>query len=198
MCKRAGVDPFSPDCAEDAALAGEAFGNCCLASESDPFFDPVIQERAWTSPIWYRPDAIANIDGAVSFGPDSGSDRLELTIRMGKAPTGFPQQVDLTLSVADDDQIYRVTIPAGTLEPRETEGVFGFQDDSGALDGLESATFEMQPNGEGVLHLETVELDLGAADRADHMVRVSLVAGTYEASHVRLWRAAEHTLFVGD
>jgi hypothetical protein len=197
MCKSVGVDPFSPNCAEQAVAAGESFSNCCLTADDDPFFEPVIQERAWTSPIWYRPEAIANIDGVVRFGPDFGTDRLDLTLRLGEVPAGFPQQVDLVLRVSDDDEIYRATLLAGTLAS-DASGVFRFEDDSGSLDGLRSATFEVQEDGEGILHLQTGELDLSAMDRAPHMVLVSLVAGAYEASAVRLWQAAEDTLFLDD
>jgi hypothetical protein len=197
MCKSVGVDPFSPNCAEQAVAAGESFSNCCLTADDDPFFEPVIQERAWTSPIWYRPEAIANIDGVVRFGPDFGTDRLDLTLRLGEVPAGFPQQVDLVLRVSDDDEIYRATHLAGTLAS-DASGVFRFEDDSGSLDGLRSATFEVQEDGEGILHLQTGELDLSAMDRAPHMVLVSLVAGAYEASAVRLWQAAEDTLFLDD
>lgn len=28
---------------------------CCSNESTDPFVQPVIQERAWTSPIWYEP-----------------------------------------------------------------------------------------------------------------------------------------------
>jgi hypothetical protein len=69
-CKAAGVDPFAgprrcrrqADVANFAAAArGEiAFGdtpfdNCCLTERNDPFAERTIQERAWTSPIWYVP-----------------------------------------------------------------------------------------------------------------------------------------------
>jgi hypothetical protein len=53
VCQRAGVDPFAPDCAAQAA--GGDFANCCLDEANDPFLTPVVQERAWTSPIWYAP-----------------------------------------------------------------------------------------------------------------------------------------------
>ena len=56
VCKAVGVDPFSPDCPSQAAAAGEAFDNCCMNESSDPFIELTVQERAWTSPIWYRPD----------------------------------------------------------------------------------------------------------------------------------------------
>ena len=28
---------------------------CCSNQTTDTFVQPVIQERAWTSPIWYEP-----------------------------------------------------------------------------------------------------------------------------------------------
>ena len=62
QCQRAGVNPFADDCAERAAIAtaraqeeggrGDIWGNCCRAEEEEPFYSPVIQERAWSSPIW--------------------------------------------------------------------------------------------------------------------------------------------------
>jgi hypothetical protein len=65
QCKAAGVDPFSDGCAEQAAIAteaavargaqGDVFGKCCLDEAEEPFYSPVIQERAWTSPIWVAP-----------------------------------------------------------------------------------------------------------------------------------------------
>ena len=54
-CKEAGVDPFATDCADQAEVQGRAFANCCLTESNDPFLSPTIQERAWTSPIWYDP-----------------------------------------------------------------------------------------------------------------------------------------------
>lgn len=64
-CQGFGVNPFSKDCKAQAEQAtavalergaeGDVFGKCCLAPEEEPFYTPTIQERAWTSPIWYRP-----------------------------------------------------------------------------------------------------------------------------------------------
>jgi hypothetical protein len=65
QCQAAGVNPFASDCAEqaqrmteqrqDEGAIGEVYGRCCLDPEAEPFYAPVIQERAWTSPIWINP-----------------------------------------------------------------------------------------------------------------------------------------------
>ena len=55
VCKRAGVDSFAADCAAQAAAVGPSFAACCLDERVDPFVAPIVQERAWTSPIWYTP-----------------------------------------------------------------------------------------------------------------------------------------------
>lgn len=66
QCQAAGVNPFADNCQQQAdaltaeyqdsrGAIGDVFSNCCLNKEEQPFYSPVIQERAWTSPIWYRP-----------------------------------------------------------------------------------------------------------------------------------------------
>jgi hypothetical protein len=65
QCQAAGVNPFADDCQDQAdaktALAhergaeGDVFGKCCIDPAAEPFYTPLIQERAWTSPIWYDP-----------------------------------------------------------------------------------------------------------------------------------------------
>jgi hypothetical protein len=67
QCQAVGVNPFSEKCSEQAATAsaavrerggvGEVYGACCTDPASEPFYTPVIQERAWTSPIWFTPEA---------------------------------------------------------------------------------------------------------------------------------------------
>lgn len=65
QCQAAGVNPFSDQCAAGASAAsamavseqgadGDVYSKCCIDHRTDPFYSPVILERAWTSPIWYR------------------------------------------------------------------------------------------------------------------------------------------------
>jgi len=194
VCKAEGVDPFAPDCAAQAAAQGGALADCCLGESNDAFLSPVVQERAWTSPIWYRPEAIAVVRGGVRFGRTAGEDVLKLAVRLRHAPAALdPAGTDITLRVADDDDIFAVTIPAGTLEARQA-GVFTFRGPAGALAGLASAKLRIRPNGQTVLKIATTPGDLGHADRSDHIVTVTLGAGAYEAVHARRWHASPRRL----
>ncbi|MEE2664199.1 MAG: DUF3604 domain-containing protein [Myxococcota bacterium] len=76
QCQAAGVSPFRDDCAERAAIQtaaahergaeGDVYGKCCIAEQDEPFYSPVIQERAWTSPIWYDPVGAARLPDQLS------------------------------------------------------------------------------------------------------------------------------------
>lgn len=64
QCQAAGVNPFANNCqaqAIDATIlaqakgaSGDVYGKCCIDPAQQSFYAPVIQERAWSSPIWYR------------------------------------------------------------------------------------------------------------------------------------------------
>ncbi len=71
QCQAAGVNPFAQNCADQAAAAtaqlqdegaiGDVYGKCCLDPSEQPFYSPVIQERAWTSPIWYQAAGVKSV-----------------------------------------------------------------------------------------------------------------------------------------
>jgi len=71
QCQAAGVNPFAQNCADQAAAAtaqlqdegaiGDVYGKCCLDPAEQPFYSPVIQERAWTSPIWYQASGVKGV-----------------------------------------------------------------------------------------------------------------------------------------
>lgn len=195
VCQAAGVDPFSPECDAQAAAAGEAFADCCLTQDDEAFLSPVVQERAWTSPVWYRPEAIAGVDGAVRYGSRAASDRLELRIELGRSPIENDVQVDdLTIAVSDDDEIFRLVIPAGTLA-RDGSGPHYVATPGG---DVELFAVDHLSNGDALLTLQTSELDLSAAQRADHMVEVSVTIGAHRTTHTRLWQASADRLSVAD
>jgi hypothetical protein len=183
VCRAAGVDPLAADCAAQAAAAGAAFANCCLGPGNDPFADPLVQERAWTSPIWYQPDGIARLRAEVRYGSTPGTDRLALHVALGRVPKHFdPRRTGLELRVSDDDDILALTIPKGRLK-RAGTGRFVLAKRMGPVTSLSLVLGK----GAADLRLATARTDLSRAQREDHMVTVSLAAGTYRTSHTRLW-----------
>ncbi|MCW5954616.1 MAG: DUF3604 domain-containing protein [Propionibacteriaceae bacterium] len=170
MCKEAGVDPFASDCATQAAAAGADFANCCLNETNDPVLSPTIQERAWTSPIWYRQEGIAEVTGGISFGGGSrNGDALQLAIRLAAPPPGIDlAATPATVAVTDDDAIFTTTIAP--------------------------ANYRFGADGALRIDVEASGLTLDAADRVDHTVTVDVTIGTYRASYARRWRYADRRL----
>jgi uncharacterized protein DUF3604 len=184
LCHAQGIDCTDPS----SVPAG--YGECC-----NPAVAKTIQERAWSSPIWYRPEGVSHMRGKVQFKDLPQHDVLSLEVDLGGTPAGLdPSAQDLTIAVRDDDDVFRVTIPAGTLR-QVGANRFTWSDSSGSLGGLR--TLRLQPRGTGVaLRLRTVPMDLAAADRTDHFVEVSLHAGTASLTTTQLWRAGGKSLAV--
>ncbi len=178
VCKAAGVDPLSPDCATQAASASDDFADCCRGTTNDPTAEPLIQERAWTSPIWYKPEAIARMTGRVGFGRRPATDRLVLHVSFGAAGPVDLGREDLTVRLADDDELLAFTVPRDP-RARRTRRL--------RLAGVGRVTIAVRRDGTVRLAVRTSRRDLSAADRADHMVTLSLASGTYRAATTRRW-----------
>ena len=164
VCKDAGVDPFAADCVAQAATADAAFADCCLTQADDPFLSPTIQERAWSSPVWYRPEAIADFEGGIRFGTDARGDQLELTILLADLPaeaTGAPLWVELR---ADD-----------TLVRMQADAV-------------------RRDDGQVALQLAARGRALARVRRADQFVTTRIELGTFRTESTRHWRVADGRL----
>ena len=177
LCNQAGVD-----CLGGTIPPGTA--ECCNSSRPT-----TIQERAWTSPIWYRPEGIARLRGRVSFGSTAGPDDvLRMTLRLAEAPADLdPDTNDIRIDVTDNDVIFSANIPAGTMQP--SGNGFIYKDPTGAIGGLKKVKLTFTSRGGARLVLQTIPMDLSNADQTDHMVHVTLTSGDYTATHNRMWDA---------
>jgi hypothetical protein len=135
VCKQAGVDPLAPDCAVQAAAADPAFAECCLAEADDPFFSPLVQERAWSSPIWYRPEGIALQTGGIR----TPGGALELSIELAARPSDIDLASNpVTVELRDDDLILRTQLPARAVHGAD-DGRVTLQVEGKAADGSVAA-----------------------------------------------------------
>ncbi|HXQ20519.1 MAG TPA: DUF3604 domain-containing protein [Candidatus Acidoferrales bacterium] len=178
LCNDQGIDCSTP------SAVPAAYAECC---NTGPDAVPkTIQERAWTSPFWYEPEAFGKVTASVAYGKQAGTDVLNLTAQIGAAAPAFnPDADDVALTVSDDDTIYAVTIPAGTMVHKG--GTYQLMDKTGVLGGLKSVTLKVPTSGLKQLTLQTVPMDLSHADRANHFVEIDLSIGSYHATHSRLW-----------
>jgi hypothetical protein len=170
------------DCSDPGSVS-PGLEACCDGSLPD-----TVQERAWSSPVFYRPESLGRLSGALSFA-GAGGDSLRLSAKIQRFPSAVDlAQDDLAIELRDDDVIWAVTIPAGTLDASRP-GLFKFRDATGSqLNGLRNLTLRIRSNGEGILSLSTVPMDLSNAEAADHELTVRLSAGAWSAEHRRRWQ----------
>jgi len=174
-----GVSCGDPEMPEDHEAS------CC--AENYPEIPKTIQERAWSSPVFYRPEAIGRLRATLSFGTSPQSDRLRLKASFARLPASvdFASQ-PLVVEIRDDDLVYAATLPAGSLEP--TKSGFRYRDREGSIDGLTSLRIVRDRRGTHWVMLRTAPIDISAADRVDHEVEVRLTIGDFDATHVRTWK----------
>jgi len=182
VCKEQGVDPFASDCAAQAARAGGSFADCCLTREQG--VEQVVQERAWSSAIWYRPESIVALSGGIARRRDEPSSapaspatndgtgtalrrtgRLDLVVVPGRLPDDVVQgAAPLTVTLSSGVVIARVAYAAGEV-PLESDA-----------------------SGRTVLRVVSDEADVSSLGDGDATLRVQLESGAYRVEHVRRWR----------
>jgi hypothetical protein len=180
VCNAQGID-----CANPATIR-VGMEACCNAR-----YPKTIQERAWASPIWYRPEAIARVQGGLRAGRTPNDDRLLLDVHVARVPAGFdPVAQPFAIRLRDDDAILDATPPLRRAATRR----WTYDDPAGTLGGLRKLTIRLKGRGEGTIRIEARGTALAAADRTTHMVELTLASGTYRTSHVRRWRWRKNRL----
>ncbi|MFM7140958.1 MAG: DUF3604 domain-containing protein, partial [Alphaproteobacteria bacterium] len=197
LCNEQGVD------CSDPAKVPPALSECCKMPKT-------IQERAWSSPIWYRPEGVASLvaevafDGAAPTGGGSGRRQI-VSGRTGAELQRLPGGGTTTPGEGD---VLRLRLDLGAMppgfDPAVDETVVSLRDDdevlrtripAGTLVGNGGSTADLsraallrRSDGHVVLDLQTISRDFGAADRTDHFIEVKVRFGSHEVEVVPLWR----------
>jgi hypothetical protein len=174
------------DCS-DLPSVPTPYVECCGA-----LADKTIQERAWTSPIFYQPEGFG-VKGRMRFG--SPSDDMKLLFTIGRISEDIDLTAnDLTLTVSDDDTVYDVTLPAGAFVEKKPGRAYVYKDSAAALGGIKSAVLRISGKGSGKLKLAAKGVDLGNADASTHRIDVRLVTGAYDERDTRYWAYEKEAL----
>jgi hypothetical protein len=170
------------DCSDPPSVPPN-YAACC-----NPLWPKTIQERAWSSPIFYRPESFSKFKAKLKL-KGGGNDTLKIAVTMDQAPATLdPDTEAISVSLIDDDTIYSATIPAGTMLVKKPGAKWSYSDKTGGIDGIKKAVLKLGSKGDAKLALKTVKLSLANADASEHFIHSTVAAGTFEAEHVRLWQ----------
>jgi hypothetical protein len=176
------------DCSTPASVPAE-YAECCNAA-----VPKTIQERAWSSPIWYRPETLTSLRGKLTTGQDAQRDTLRLQLTLGAVPQGFDLTTqDLTITLQGSSEIFRVTLPAGSVH-QIRPGTFAYDDRSGSLGGVRSVRFLVRDSGQATLRLRTAPRAFPAVESTDQFLELTVRAGTAEIKSTPLWQATSQRL----
>jgi hypothetical protein len=179
LCNSLGVD-----CDDPGSIPTE-YEPCCFGTASTM---KTIQERAWSSPIWYVPEQVGLGKGLIKFGKNGGDDKMNLLLNFGQLDADFDLVAnDLTVDLGDDDSVYNVTLPAGSFDVLKPGSKLSYKDKDGAIGGVKKAVLAISSKGTAKLKMKIGNADLSNADTSDHRISVALAIGEYSSNDERGW-----------
>jgi hypothetical protein len=176
------------DCSNPGSVPS-IYADCCSG-----IVDKTVQERAWTSPIFYQPEGLGT-KGQILYGSTPATDALRLQLTIGRVPPELDVNANsLTVTLRDDDVIYTATLPAGTMVEKTLGRMFTYNDPAGSIGGIKKAHLRINKHGTGTLTIDTVRLDLSHAQAINHRVAVQLASGAYDQTDSRFWELSQGRL----
>jgi hypothetical protein len=176
LCNSLGVD------CQSGSVPTE-YQPCCLGTTRK-----TIQERAWSSPIWYVPEHVGLGKGLIKFGKNGGDDKMTLLLNFGRLDADFDLAVnDLNLVLNDDDVVYNVTLPGASFEVLKPGRKLSYKDKAGLVGGVKKATVAISSKGTVKLKMKVGDVDLSNADLSEHRIAVAVTVGAYASSEERRW-----------
>jgi len=136
------------------------------------------------------------LNAKIKFGSSPGTDKLVFVAKLGAGGTEFdPATRAIALTLSDDDQIFTVTIPAGTLVANPTGKRFTYVDPSGSLGGVTKAIFvKGKVGGLATLKILAGPMSLSNADPFPHDIDTSLDFGAQSIDDRRLFNTINNGL----
>ena len=180
------------DCSDLGSVPAE-YIECC----NDAFWPDTIQERAWSSPIFYIPEEMGIAKAQIKYGKNPGEDRAKISLVIGRAGDDLdPTANALGVVLSDDDDIINATFPAGALVDTGKGTVFKYKDRTGSIAGITTAVLKRGVGKASKLLLKTGKTDLSAADANDHTVSLTLSIGGYTSTDTTPWQYTGKSLIV--
>ncbi len=183
LCNSLGVDCSNP------GSVPTIYRECCSGIVPD-----TIQERAWTSPIFYQPEGIGT-SGQIRFSQGVSGDRLRLQLTIGRVPSDFDVAANgLTVTMTEPGGTYSATLPPGALVERTLGRSYSYDDPAGTIAGVKKVRLRINKRGTATLTLDTIGIDLSHVAQTNHRVAVQLASGAYDETDSRFWEAARGKL----
>ncbi len=183
LCNSLGVDCSNP------GSVPTIYRDCCSG-----IVPKTIQERAWTSPIFYQPEQLGT-KGQIAFGQVFQGDRLRLQLTVGRIPSDLDLATNgFTVTMTDAGGTYTATIPGSALVARSLGRNYNYDDPTGSIAGVKKARIRINKRGTATLTLETIGIDLSHVATSEHRVAVQLTSGTYDETDSRIWEASRGKL----